>query len=78
MSGTSMAAPHISGLIAYFIARDGNTTPSLMMDKIQGAAQKGVLANIRVSYIIYFDRLLLTSPIKRQVLSTTWPRTFNC
>lgn len=57
MSGTSMAAPHISGLIAYFIARDGNTTPSLMRDKIQGAAQKDILANIRVFYTIYFDQL---------------------
>ena len=57
MSGTSMAAPHISGLIAYLIARDGNTTPSAMIDKIQSAAQKGILADIRVSYIIYSDRL---------------------
>ena len=47
MSGTSMAAPHVAGLIAYLIARDGNIAPAAMQTKLQGLAKKNALKDIR-------------------------------
>lgn len=38
LDGTSMAAPHISGLVAYFIALEGNLPPADMITKIQALA----------------------------------------
>ncbi|KAF8639361.1 hypothetical protein AX17_001550 [Amanita inopinata Kibby_2008] len=46
ISGTSMSTPHISGLIAYFIARDGNLSPSAMTSKLQSLAVSGALTGI--------------------------------
>ncbi|PFH47212.1 hypothetical protein AMATHDRAFT_152700 [Amanita thiersii Skay4041] len=45
LSGTSMATPHIAGLVAYFIALDGNISPAAMTTKIQTLAVKGILHN---------------------------------
>ncbi|KAM6496390.1 serine protease [Amanita muscaria] len=38
IDGTSMAAPHISGLVAYFIALEGNLPPADMITKVQALA----------------------------------------
>uniref|UniRef100_A0A4Q2D319 Serine protease n=1 Tax=Candolleomyces aberdarensis TaxID=2316362 RepID=A0A4Q2D319_9AGAR len=45
-SGTSMASPHIAGLIAYLIGRDGNVSPAAMEKKLRDLALKGVLSGV--------------------------------
>ncbi|PPR05984.1 hypothetical protein CVT24_004621 [Panaeolus cyanescens] len=47
ISGTSMATPHIAGLIAYLICLQGNVSPSAMETKIKNLSLKGVLSGIR-------------------------------
>ncbi|KAG5651131.1 hypothetical protein H0H81_009764 [Sphagnurus paluster] len=46
ISGTSMATPHIAGLIAYLIGKNGNQTPADMSDTIQRLSVRGVLSSI--------------------------------
>ncbi|KAF8161600.1 serine protease [Crassisporium funariophilum] len=46
ISGTSMATPHIAGLIAYLVGKDGNVTPAEMATKLKGLSVKGVLTGI--------------------------------
>jgi subtilisin family serine protease len=42
MSGTSMAAPHVAGLAAYFIAKEGLSGSAEVMKRILSVASKGV------------------------------------
>lgn len=37
------SAPHVSGLIAYLISVQGNTTPALMSQRLKDLALKGIL-----------------------------------
>ncbi|KAI0639444.1 serine protease [Trametes polyzona] len=46
ISGTSMATPHIAGLIATLISRDGNASPAAITSKIQQLSTKGALSGI--------------------------------
>jgi len=46
ISGTSMATPHVAGLIAYFIALQGNLTPAAMSTKLKSLSTMGVLSGI--------------------------------
>ncbi|KAF9522375.1 serine protease [Crepidotus variabilis] len=46
LSGTSMSTPHISGLIAYLIGKDGNLTPAAMTKKLQKLSVKGVITGV--------------------------------
>ncbi|CAE6474417.1 unnamed protein product [Rhizoctonia solani] len=45
-SGTSMAAPHVAGLIAYLIGLEGQRTPSEMKTRVQALARVDVLSGI--------------------------------
>ncbi|PFH47792.1 hypothetical protein AMATHDRAFT_6424 [Amanita thiersii Skay4041] len=45
-SGTSMATPHVAGLMAYLISRDKNVSPSTMSTKIASSAVQGALTGI--------------------------------
>lgn len=42
-----MATPHISGLLAYLLARDGNVSPAALQAKVKLLAMKNVLGDIR-------------------------------
>ncbi|KAK7948101.1 serine protease [Apiospora aurea] len=45
LSGTSMAAPHVSGLGAYLLTLEGSRTPSALCSRIQSLATVGVVQN---------------------------------
>ncbi|KAI0825094.1 serine protease [Trametes gibbosa] len=46
ISGTSMATPHIAGLIATIISRDGNSSPAAITTKLQKLSTKDALTSI--------------------------------
>ncbi|KAF8607034.1 serine protease [Ceratobasidium sp. AG-I] len=46
ISGTSMAVPHVSGLIAYLLAVEGPRTPADMLARVKQLAPDGVLSDI--------------------------------
>ncbi|KIL60981.1 hypothetical protein M378DRAFT_874023 [Amanita muscaria Koide BX008] len=46
ISGTSMATPHVSGLVAYLIALQGNLSPAEMISQVQNLAVGGILNSI--------------------------------
>ncbi|EAU82190.1 serine protease [Coprinopsis cinerea okayama7 len=46
ISGTSMATPHVAGLVAYLIGRDGNVSPAAMATKIINSSVNGALSGV--------------------------------
>ncbi|KAH6910918.1 serine protease [Coprinopsis sp. MPI-PUGE-AT-0042] len=46
MSGTSMATPHVAGLVAYLIAKDGNLSPAAMETKIKNLSATGYITGL--------------------------------
>jgi cerevisin len=46
ITGTSMATPHVSGLIAYLLSVEGRRTPANMLARIKQLAPDGILAGI--------------------------------
>ncbi|KAK0187712.1 serine protease [Armillaria mellea] len=46
ISGTSMATPHVSGIVAYLISQSGNTTPAAMSTLVKSLGVSGVLTSI--------------------------------
>ncbi|KAF2467699.1 subtilisin-like protein [Lindgomyces ingoldianus] len=46
LSGTSMATPHVSGLVAYFMAKDGVTGPSQSLSKLLQWASTGLITSV--------------------------------
>ncbi|SJL11639.1 uncharacterized protein ARMOST_15045 [Armillaria ostoyae] len=47
ISGTSIATPHVSGLVAYLIGLNGNQSPAAISSLIKSLGISGVLSNIR-------------------------------
>jgi cerevisin len=47
ISGTSMATPHIAGLVAYLISVNGNASPASISSQIQSLSTKSALSGIR-------------------------------
>ncbi|KZV97046.1 subtilisin-like protein [Exidia glandulosa HHB12029] len=46
MSGTSMATPHVAGLVAYLISTEGNMSPEDMVKRIKEVAADGVVRGL--------------------------------
>ncbi|KAG8785784.1 subtilisin-like serine protease [Ceratobasidium sp. 428] len=46
ITGTSMATPHVSGLIAYLLATEGKRTPASMLARIKQLAPDNVLTGV--------------------------------
>ena len=47
MSGTSQAAPYVTGIVATLISLGGNMSPSVMIEAVQNLSIKGVLSDLR-------------------------------
>jgi cerevisin len=46
ITGTSMATPHVSGLVAYLLAVEGKRAPAAMLARIKQLAPDGILKDI--------------------------------
>lgn len=60
-----MATPHVSGLVAYFIGKNGNLKPADMAENIKSLSLKDILTNIRESDI-QFQLLKLSHTMQNQ------------
>ncbi|KAH8830026.1 serine protease [Flagelloscypha sp. PMI_526] len=49
ISGTSMATPHVAGLVTYLLALDGSIRPADMAKKITEMGQKGRISDVKDS-----------------------------
>ena len=47
LDGTSMACPHVTGLVAYFLALEGNMSPLSMKQKLRSLTTSGVISSLR-------------------------------
>ncbi len=47
ISGTSMAAPHVAGVVALYLDENPSASPALVESVLEGAAVRGRLSNIR-------------------------------
>ncbi|CAG8514531.1 17701_t:CDS:2 [Cetraspora pellucida] len=59
LSGTSMASPHVAGVIALVIAQCGNMPPARMKTKIRDMATRGILkdGSLSSNLLLFLDRL---------------------
>lgn len=55
-----MATPHVAGVVAYLIAKDGNISPAAMETKIKNLSTKNAISGIRQSFATTLLRDLLT------------------
>ncbi|KAB5549479.1 extracellular alkaline serine protease [Coniochaeta sp. 2T2.1] len=46
MSGTSMACPHVSGLVLYLMAKEGLSSPGAIAARIKGLGRQGVIQGL--------------------------------
>ena len=48
-----MATPHVAGLVAYLISKDGNISPAAMTTKIKNLSVKNVLTGVREYSVLF-------------------------
>jgi cerevisin len=53
ISGTSMATPHVAGLIAYLISLNGNVSPATMSTNLKSLSTKNAISGIREPHLAY-------------------------
>jgi len=53
MTGTSMACPHVSGLVAYLIGLNGNVLPDIMKETIRQSALQAPLGDETIDRLAY-------------------------
>ncbi|CAE6399081.1 unnamed protein product [Rhizoctonia solani] len=46
LSGTSMACPHVAGMVATILSSEGNITPAQMADRLKGLGSSNALARV--------------------------------
>ncbi|KAG8757778.1 subtilisin-like serine protease [Ceratobasidium sp. 428] len=46
LSGTSMACPHVAGMVAAILSSEGQMTPAAMATRLKGLGAQGVLKNV--------------------------------
>ncbi|KAH6908937.1 serine protease [Coprinopsis sp. MPI-PUGE-AT-0042] len=56
-SGNSMAAAHVTGVVAYLIGLEGNVSPAAMTAKVKAKALNGVLTNIPTGTVNLLARI---------------------
>ncbi|KAF8645749.1 hypothetical protein AX16_007616 [Volvariella volvacea WC 439] len=56
LSGTSMASPHVAGLVAYFISKDGNQSPAALSTKLQTLSIKNAISGLPSGTLNYLSR----------------------
>ena len=61
-SGTSMATPHVAGLVAYLIDLRGNCSASDMIQLVKDLALQDTLTNLRESHRMWWDSAYGCSP----------------
>ncbi|TFK25386.1 serine protease [Coprinopsis marcescibilis] len=49
ISGTSMATPHVAGLVAYLISKEGNAAPAVIEARIKALSVKGVITGLNAA-----------------------------
>lgn len=54
-----MATPHVAGVVAYLISKDGNVSPAAMETKIKNLATKNAISGIRTSFLQCFSEQAL-------------------
>ncbi|EJD40475.1 subtilisin-like protein [Auricularia subglabra TFB-10046 SS5] len=57
MSGTSMASPHVAGIVAYIIGLEGNKSPARILARIKQFSPDGILSGLSVSHLMMFFAL---------------------
>ena len=55
ISGTSMATPHVAGLVAYLIGLRGDMSPAQMSALVQSLSGKGEISGLREWLLCYPD-----------------------